>query len=400
VVVGAGLAGLAAAEALSRDGREVHVLEAHDAVGGRVRSVPFAGAVVERGAEFVLPDHDVLLGACDRLGLRLYPKGTPYGVREPRGGAPTSLAAIADAWDTFRAAPPPSADTTIPDALDAVALDPAAREAMVARLEISTSGAVEGQSAAVLAESGAAVGLFDTYTIEGGNVRLAERLAEGVSGGVHLRSPVSRVSWGDDGVRVAHAGGELEGAACIVAVPALTAGAIAYDPPLPAATARAVARVRVGQAAKLFVPLATRVGPSAVLAVPERFWTWTGLGPDGSELPVAGSFVGSPAGVERMRLDEGPGYWLTRVRALRPELDLADAEPFLSTWHDDPWIRGAYSVQTADDALADPALRTPVGPLAFAGEHTAGDWHALMEGALRSGLRAADDVRASLGRYS
>jgi monoamine oxidase len=30
--------------------------------------------------------------------------------------------------------------------------------------------------------------------------------------------------------------------------------------------------------------------------------------------------------------------------------------------------------------------------LAFAGEHTAGEWHGLMEGALRSGIRAAQDV--------
>jgi monoamine oxidase len=38
------------------------------------------------------------------------------------------------------------------------------------------------------------------------------------------------------------------------------------------------------------------------------------------------------------------------------------------------------------------ALREPVGPLVFAGEHTAGGWHGLMEGALRSGVRAAQQV--------
>jgi len=40
----------------------------------------------------------------------------------------------------------------------------------------------------------------------------------------------------------------------------------------------------------------------------------------------------------------------------------------------------------------DEALARPVGPNMFAGEHTAGAWHALMEGALRSGLRAASEV--------
>jgi hypothetical protein len=75
------------------------------------------------------------------------------------------------------------------------------------------------------------------------------------------------------------------------------------------------------------------------------------------------------------------------VRDLRPELVFADAEPLLSTWPD-----GAYSARALDSPLDDDALAEPVGPLAFAGEHTAGEWHALMEGALRSGLRAAGDL--------
>jgi monoamine oxidase len=64
----------------------------------------------------------------------------------------------------------------------------------------------------------------------------------------------------------------------------------------------------------------------------------------------------------------------------------------LSTWADDPWVRGAYSATSATVPLDREALSGPVGPLAFAGEHTAGGWHGLMEGALRSGIRAAQQV--------
>jgi monoamine oxidase len=67
----------------------------------------------------------------------------------------------------------------------------------------------------------------------------------------------------------------------------------------------------------------------------------------------------------------------------------------LSTWHDDPWARGAYSARSRTSPLQTAELARPVGPLAFAGEHTAGEWHGLMEGALRSGIRAAEDVLAS-----
>jgi monoamine oxidase len=55
-VVGAGLAGLTAARELHRAGADVVVLEARDRVGGRVWSQELAnGAIVERGAEFLLP---------------------------------------------------------------------------------------------------------------------------------------------------------------------------------------------------------------------------------------------------------------------------------------------------------------------------------------------------------
>src|SRR5262245_36875160 len=91
VVVGAGFAGLAAAWALAEAAVEVVVLEARDRVGGRVwsRELP-SGAVVEMGAEFILPGDDTIRSIADRLGLRLFEKGTTYGDRELRGGVPVT----------------------------------------------------------------------------------------------------------------------------------------------------------------------------------------------------------------------------------------------------------------------------------------------------------------------
>ena len=59
-MIGAGLAGLAAAEALSLAGVRVTVLEARDRVGGRVWSQRLEnGAVIEMGAEFVTDGYTV-----------------------------------------------------------------------------------------------------------------------------------------------------------------------------------------------------------------------------------------------------------------------------------------------------------------------------------------------------
>ena len=86
--------------------------------------------------------------------------------------------------------------------------------------------------------------------------------------------------------------------------------------------------------------------------------------------------------------------WVSALVALRSDLDL-DPEPrnaMLSSWHDDPWARGSYSARSLTSPLRDDDLMKPIGPLVFAGEHTAGEWHGLMEGALRSGMRAAEQV--------
>ena len=73
VVVGAGLAGLVAADELLRAGAEVVVLEARSRVGGRVWSERLPnGAVVEMGAEFILPGSIAMRELADRFGLRLW----------------------------------------------------------------------------------------------------------------------------------------------------------------------------------------------------------------------------------------------------------------------------------------------------------------------------------------
>jgi monoamine oxidase len=80
-----------------------------------------------------------------------------------------------------------------------------------------------------------------------------------------------------------------------------------------------------------------------------------------------------------------------------PDLELDGRNVVLSTWDNDPYVCAAYSVRTPTTPLGDDALLAqPVDRLYFAGEHTAGPWSASMEGALRSGLRAAEEVARAL----
>jgi monoamine oxidase len=270
--------------------------------------------------------------------------------------------------------------------LDSLDIPAGAREAILARAEISTANSAELVDAVWLAGV-AHIDDEPSPSIAGGNQRLAQALADALPGGVKLDAPVERIAWGDAGVRVRAGGAELEADVCVVAVPASVLDRIAFEPALPRPLADAFARIAYGQAAKLFVPLRRAAEPSAVMSVPERYWTWTATGEGDRPQPVVSAFAGSPRALEALEVDAGPERWLDSLAELRPELELDRGSAVLSTWSDDPWVRAAYS--TSPPAEVGEAVTEPTGPLAFAGEHTAGEYAALMEGAIRSGRRAA-----------
>jgi monoamine oxidase len=396
VVIGAGFAGLVAADELQRGGAEVVVLEARDRVGGRVwsRRLP-NGAVVEMGAEFLLPGNTAIRELAERLGLGLWDKGMRYGRREPRGGIGVTPSELDDAVEAAgRALASAPADLSAARFFDELDAAPGAREVLLARTEISSANTADRVAAR---DIGGIAHIDDdpAPSIAGGNQGIALRLAEGLD--VRLETPVERVAWSEGGspaVRVHAGGGELEADVCVIAVPATVLGEIAFEPALPGAVTDALAAVLYGHAAKLFVPLRSPAPPTAVMAVAERYWTWTATGEGDEVQPVVNAFSGSPPALERLGVTSGPETWLDSLTRLRPELDLDTEAALLSTWSGDPWVRAAYSTSPPVE-LAELSAR-PTGPLAFAGEHLGGPFAALMEGAIRSGRSAAQGIlRAS-----
>ena len=185
---------------------------------------------------------------------------------------------------------------------------------------------------------------------------------------------------------------EIEADAVVIAIPTAPLAEIEFDPPLDGATADALRAVTYGQNSKLFMRLRAPAPPSAIMSVAGHFWTYTQLGPDGRPVPFVTGYTGTMSAVEDLSGPEGFEGWAAALVALREDLDPEPESAMLSTWHDDPWVRGSYSARTVSSPLRDDDLAKPIGPLFFAGEHTAGEWHGLMEGALRSGRRAAEQV--------
>jgi monoamine oxidase len=395
IVIGAGFAGLAAADALVESGADVSVLEARDRVGGRVHSRRLLnGAVIELGADFFEADHYVLRGYARRFGLTIVSRGMRYSEREPRGVETTpeavgEVAEMARGRLLRRLDGPPLSVAALLDSLD---VDPAAREAVRARIEVSSAHAADDVDARVLGHFGSSFGGPESDRLVEGNDGIARGLAASLGHRIRLSTPVESISQDADGVLVRTARGEFVADRAIVALPAAVLKTLPFEPALSADKRAALARLPIATAAKLFVPLLAPTEPSATLSVPERYWAWTALGADGIVTPVVNCFAGSPAAVERLRVGQGPATWVASLRRLRPDLALDDAGAVVSTW-DDPWARGAYAVSSPAARPGDEeAICRAEGPLVFCGEHTAGGNGGLMEGALRSGLRAAEVV--------
>jgi monoamine oxidase len=189
--------------------------------------------------------------------------------------------------------------------------------------------------------------------------------------------------------------GEIEVDAVVIAIPTAPLAEIRFDPPLEGAAAEALRAVTYGQNSKLFVRLLSPAPPSAIMAVAGHFWTYTQLGADGLPAPFVTGYTGTMSAIDGLGASDGAERWVAALVALREDLELDAETAMLSSWTDDPWARGSYSARTLSSPLRDDDLAKPIGPLFFAGEHTAGEWHGLMEGALRSGRRAADQVLSS-----
>jgi monoamine oxidase len=397
VVVGAGFAGLSAATALADAGCDVTVLEARDRVGGRGWSQRLPdGSVFERGAEFVLAGYDVMREDLERFSLRLADTGMSYYVREPRGVGDVTPEQVAAAGRELAALPRPDG-SSVADLLGRLAADPGAVEALRAWIEISCAGGAADLSPQVV-DHVAATDPLPSHRVAGGNQSLAAAMADALGDRVRLSAPVTALEWDPAGVRLSVDGAVLTAGIAVLAVPMPALRDLAVTPALPSSWRDALARATFGRAAKLHVPLGSTPATSAVMAVGDRYWCWTATAGDGSVAPVLHCFAGSPGALATLDVERGPQRWLQSLAALRPDLDLRPDQAVLTTWDDDPWTRGAY-LADGMSALADDtaALCRPCGPLVLAGEHTAGEWSGLMEGALRSGRRAAAQALTMIG---
>ncbi|NWN89488.1 MAG: FAD-dependent oxidoreductase [Micrococcaceae bacterium] len=400
-VIGAGIAGIAAACRLQRHGHRVTVFEARERAGGRVWSpeiaTPAGLSVIERGAEFILPNYYRTQELVDEFGLELVDTGMSYYIREP-GDAPNITAAdITEAGtEAGEIAAATDPDSTAEDILQQLDATPELIDALRCRIEISAAV----RSKKVVAGALNKVASFEplrSYRIGGGNQLLANALAAKLDDAIHFNKPVTAVQPTEGGgVQVSTSNEDSQFDAAIVALPigVLRAGQM-IDVPTTEERERVLAKVVQGHAAKLHVALKDTPATSAVMSVRGRYWTWTAQDASGKVTPVLNSFMGTEEAIENANIENDLSNWLEDARALRPDLRLND-EAVATVWSTDPLALGAYSAHSGEFSAEETAvLEQPIGDIYFAGEYADPTYTGLIEGAIRSGERVADLINNS-----
>jgi monoamine oxidase len=442
IVVGAGLAGLAAARTIRRAGLNVAVLEARDRVGGRVLNERLAsGHVVDVGGQFVGPTQRHVLGLAAELGVDTVPIFTDG----------QALLEISGRSHLYNVVPRVSALGLADAGRVIAALDRAARQVPVeAPWQAPGAAAADGRTLAdwgrrnartrigrftveafsrgVLAcEPGevsllhalfylSAAGGFRQLTetsgaaqqdrFAGGSQLIAIRAAEELGADtVRLGEPVSRIEQGPSGVTAFAAGVVAAGRRAVIAVPPALAGRICYDPPLHGDRDQLTQAAPMGSVIKClaiydtafwrsagYSGQATSDGPGAQV-------TFDTGPPDGQPGILLGFVTGAEA--RRLARAEPANRQAEVLASFGRYFGSAAARPAEYVEHDwtaDPWTRGCYGAHFPPGTWTQfgPALRRPAGLLHWAGTETATTWSGYMDGAVQSGKRAADEVLRSL----
>jgi monoamine oxidase len=406
IVVGAGIAGLAAARTLAEKGLRVALIEARDRVGGRIFTLPAAegGLPVELGAEFIHGLPPELIGLVDEAGLtRFELDGDSRCYRDGKLGACANQPEIESLFDQLGHLETLPADLSFAEFAAQRGFSPEALAWATNYVEGFNAADAERISILALAKQQAAEDAISGdrmfRVVEGYAAVPAFLLQKFLAAGGEFfpSSPVHAISWRPGRVEVA-AGRVYQASAAVVTLPlgVLQARTVSFLPE-PERILAAADRLAMGPAARVVYEFNRRLWPeglSFLFARDEIPPTWWTTEPHPSFL-LTGWLAGRRA--SQLPVADLPQKGLATLTAILG----ASPSQHLIRWSQHDWLAdvrslGAYCYVPRGAINASDELSVPVqATLFFAGEHTdiSGHW-GTVHGALRSGYRAAEQVLA------
>jgi monoamine oxidase len=429
------------------------VLEARDRVGGRVWNHDLGGGhVSERGGTFAGPTQDRVLALARSVGVgtfRTYNKGnvvfvssdgrqtfsgsspfSPAPVTDPRigpdlAGVVVSLdqmstsvpveapwtAGNAHSWDAQTLHswiqsrhPTPQFASIVPAATRPIfGAEPRELSLLFTLFYIASSG--NSSHPGTFERNFATEGGAQQSRFVGGSQLVALRVAHRLGHLVHLNAPVHRIDHGRGGVTVHSDRLTVKAKRVIVAMAPVLTARIHYEPGLPAGRDHLTQRYPQGTLTKV----------AAVYKTP--FWRHHGYNGQAFDTggPVSQTFDDSPpsgrpgvvfgfVGGDNARKYATMSRPSRRAAVLRQFAHYWGSQAhhpiafFETNWSSEMWTRGCPVGIPALGALTTygPHLKAPVGPIHWAGTETSDYWNGYMDGAVRSGERAAREVLSEL----
>jgi monoamine oxidase len=420
VIIGAGVAGLAAGRLLAGAGRRVTLIEARDRVGGRVHTHHLAPDLpIELGAEFVHGQPPALWTLIREARLPTYELegseiGYEGGRRSAGGDLPGRANHVLEDMVQWLAHAPDTTDMTFAQYLELSAPDPDAAEAAARYVEGFNAADQRRIGIASLAKQQRAEDAIEgdrLFRVSSGYDAVPKFLAAEFAragGTLELETPVQRIDWSRGSVAVtAHGarGTRFHARRALITVPlgVLQAGGIQFEP-RPAGILEQADRLAMGAAMRIVLVFGAKFWPEnlSFLFTPSEIpATWWTPMPNGA--PVLTGWTGGPkaAVIERSGGAEAArAALLTRCLSTLAKVfnrPVSELEGLLRSWHThdwlaDPYAGGAYSYVPAGALDAPGRLNQPVeDTLYFAGEHTdvTGHW-GTVHAALQSGTLAAE----------
>jgi monoamine oxidase len=452
VVVGAGFSGLTAARAVAKAGKKAVVLEARNRVGGRVKTGTIAGRTVDVGGMWAAATQTRILELIKEFGFELVPQfeagkniteanhkrfegsGDTFGwgkktdeeaarvigkvdalSKEVPLEAPWK-AAKAHEWDTMSAEDWFAKNTTNPEVLDTVrGLTRGILTADAYQVSFLYFLFYMRSGDSFVSQAGFGQGTTQAWTVRETMHGVAMKMAESFSAGsqgmgkgtIVFESPVRAISQTDAGVVVESDKGKWEAEYAIVCLPPPLALRIRYEPILPPRREILLQHMPMGSVVKYWV------------AYEKPFWRARGY----SGLITSDELPSNLVCADSSLSDAGPGFlvgfmeasggaeWTGKSMEERKRKVVerlvsfwgADAAQPIGyedqDWPSDPWSRGCYMASPGPGILSGVGaeIRVPHGRVHWAGTETSDRWAGYIDGAVRSGERAAGEVLGRMG---